>query len=127
VVKNIHFDFNKATLTADAKTSLDTSIFKLMNENPEIIIEIGAHTDSKGDDKYNMNLSQKRAESVVNHLASKGIAAKRIIAKGYGETKPIAPNQNPDGSDNPEGRDKNRRTEFKVIGKIDVDIIYEDN
>jgi outer membrane protein OmpA-like peptidoglycan-associated protein len=70
-----------------------------------------------GSDKYNLKLSEARAQSVVTYLISKGIDASRLKAKGYGSTQPIAPNTNEDGSDNPEGRQKNRRTEFKVLSK----------
>ena len=75
-----------------------------------------------------MKLSQDRAQSVVNHLIEDGISKKRLKAKGYGETQPIAPNTYSDGSDNPEGRAKNRRTEFRVVGTLDGDnpIIYEE-
>ncbi len=86
---------------------------------PDLIVEISAHTDAKGNDDYNMKLSQKRAESVVEYLIRKGIDKKRLQAKGYGETQPIAPNKLPNGKDNPDGRALNRRTEFKVIGSFD--------
>lgn len=117
-IKNIYYEFGKAELTANSTTVIDTTLLTLMQENPEIKIEIGSHTDSKGSDDFNMKLSQQRAESVVNYLISKGIERNRLVAKGYGETKPIAPNTKTDGSDNPEGREKNRRTEFKIVGKI---------
>ncbi|MNG34052.1 Photosystem I chlorophyll a apoprotein A2 [compost metagenome] len=64
---------------------------------------------------YNYELSKKRAEATVAYLISKGISPDRLTAKGYGEEVPIAPNTNPDGSDNPAGRAKNRRTEFKIL------------
>ena len=94
-----------------------------MEANPELIVEIMSHTDSKGSDKYNEKLSQQRAESVVAYLISKGIKPERLKAKGYGESKPVAPNENADGSDNPEGRAQNRRTDFKIIGVLDVEVI----
>lgn len=119
VLDNIYYEFDKADLTTDAKMTLDTTILKILTENPKLIVEISSHTDSKGDDDYNMKLSQARAESVVNYLSDGGIDKKRLIAKGYGETLPIAENTNSDGSDNPEGRQINRRTEFKVIGSSD--------
>ena len=86
-----------------------------MQDNPNIIIEMSAHTDSKGKDEYNMKLSQRRAQSCVDYLISRGIPSSRMIAKGYGESRPIAPNTLPNGKDNPEGRQLNRRTEFKVL------------
>jgi hypothetical protein len=73
-----------------------------------------------------MKLSQARAQSVVNYLIAKGIAQNRLVAKGFGATVPIAPNTTPDGKDNPEGRQKNRRTEFQIIGTIpNTEIIYQ--
>ena len=86
-----------------------------LNEYPNIEIEMSAHTDSKGSDEYNMTLSDNRAKSVREYILSKGIAAKRITSQGYGETKPVAPNANDDGTDNPEGRQLNRRVEFKIL------------
>jgi len=126
-IKNVEYEFNRADLTESSKTILDTTIFKLMMEHPKWIIEILSHTDNKGADEYNMKLSQKRAESVITYLAAKGIAKNRLTAKGYGETKPIAPNSNPDGSDNPDGRAHNRRTEFKIIGQLDQEIIVDED
>lgn len=117
-LKNVYYDFNKAELQEQSKPVLDTTLLPLLQENPTIKIEISSHTDDKGSDDYNMKLSQGRAESVVNYLVSKGIEKNRLVAKGYGETKPIAPNKKPDGTDNPEGREMNRRTEFKIIGKV---------
>ncbi len=114
-LSNIYYEYDKADLQAASKTVLDT-LYDILKENPTITIELSAHTDSKGADKYNEELSQKRAESCTNYLTNeKGIAKDRIVAKGYGKTMPVAPNTNPDGSDNPEGRAKNRRTEFKIL------------
>jgi outer membrane protein OmpA-like peptidoglycan-associated protein len=124
-IPNIQYEFDKAVILEQSKIAIDTTVLALMIANPELIVEIQSHTDSKGGDVYNMKLSQKRAESVVNYLASKGISPKRLVAKGYGESKPVAPNENADGSDNPEGRAKNRRTDFKIIGKLDVDVIND--
>lgn len=129
VVKNIYYPFDKFFLTDEAKVTIDTTLFEILNNNPNIIIELSSHTDSKGTDAYNQKLSQKRAESVVKYLISNGIEANRLVAKGYGESKPIVPNTLPDGSDNPDGRAKNRRTEFRVIGTLlhqYSGIIYED-
>lgn len=78
-------------------------------------IEISGYADGKGSDEYNLALSKRRASAVATYLASKGASKSRIKTIGYGETKPLAPNENPDGSDNPEGRAKNRRTEIVVI------------
>lgn len=113
-VENVYYDFDKATLQVTSFASLD-DLVSLLNENPSMEIELSAHTDSKGSDEYNLALSQKRAQSVVDYLVSKGISETRLVARGYGETMPVAPNENADGTDNPEGRQQNRRTEFKVL------------
>lgn len=114
ILKDIYYDFDKATLRPQSLIVLDT-VVSIMQDNPNIIIEMSAHTDSKGKDAYNMKLSQRRAQSCVDYLISKGISSDRMIAKGYGETRPIASNTMPDGKDNPDGRQLNRRTEFKVL------------
>jgi len=119
VLENILYEFNKASLTGAAKIAIDTTLYPILMNNPRIIIELGAHTDSKGSDKYNQDLSQRRAESVVKYLIKKGIPKDRVQARGYGESVPIAPNENADGSDNPDGRAKNRRTDFKVVGQLE--------
>jgi outer membrane protein OmpA-like peptidoglycan-associated protein len=128
VIKNIYYEYNKWNLTDSSKTILDNTILKIMMDNPRIVVEISSHTDSVSGEEYNMKLSQKRAESAVNYLIDKGIDKERLVAKGYGKSKPIAPNTNPDGTDNPDGRQKNRRTEFKIIGSLDQysKIIYEE-
>ncbi len=114
VLKNIYFEYNMADIRTDAAKELD-KLVELLNDNPEIKIEMGSHTDSVASEVYNIELSQRRAESTVNYLIRKGIATERLVAKGYGESKPIARNTNPDGTDNPEGRQRNRRTEFKIL------------
>ena len=119
VLEDILYEFNKTELTESAKQALDTTLLVMLNEAPEFVVEIGAHTDSIGSVEYNADLSQQRAESVVKYLISKGIDSERLVAKGYGATNPVAPNFMPDGSDNPEGRKKNRRTEFRIIGTLD--------
>ena len=83
-----------------------------MQENPTLIIEMGSHTDDVGGDAMNLTLSQKRAEACVNYMIEGGIRADRLIARGYGEAVPVADNSSE------EGRAKNRRTEFKVIGGL---------
>ncbi len=114
VLENIYYDFNKYDINPAAARELD-KLAQILIDNPEIKIELSSHTDSVDTEEYNMWLSQKRAESAVNYLIRKGISPDRMIAKGYGESRPIARNTNPDGTDNPEGRAKNRRTEFKIL------------
>ena len=128
VVQNIYYEFDKSSLLDSSQMVIDTTIFDILKNNPQIIAEIGSHTDSRGSDQYNAKLSQRRAQSVVDYLVSrKGVSRKRLRAKGYGEKQPIAPNQNKDGTDNPAGRQLNRRTEFRVIGKVKgiSEIIYK--
>jgi len=110
VLRNIFFDFDKATIRPESASELDRLI-KLLTENPTIKIELGSHTDSKGSDEYNMKLSDNRSKSVVDYLIQKGIPSDRLTSKGYGETKPI------DTNDTDEGRQNNRRTEFKITSK----------
>lgn len=121
VLEGILYDYNSSELTREAKATLDTTLLLLLQRNADIIIEIGSHTDSRGTDEYNLKLSQKRAQSVVKYLASKGISDRRLRAVGYGEAHPIAPNEHPDRTDNPEGRAMNRRTEFKIVGTVDLE------
>jgi len=87
LIDNIFYDFDKATLRPESKTALD-ELVKLLNENPNVTIELSAHTDYRGSAQYNEGLSQRRAESVVNYLIEHGIAADRLTPKGYGKEKP---------------------------------------
>lgn len=108
VLRNIFFDFNKATLREESTTELE-NLLNLLKENPKMKIEISGHTDNVGSAQYNKKLSESRAQSVVDYLKKKGVAADRLTFAGYGFDDPIAPN------DTEEGRQLNRRTEFKVI------------
>lgn len=115
-IKNILYDFDKATLRPESVKALD-DIVGIMNDNPAIKIELSSHTDSIGSGAYNLELSQNRAQSCVDYIISKGISKERITAKGYGKTRPLVPNSFPDGRDNPDNRQLNRRTEFTVLRK----------
>lgn len=115
IVNNILYDYGYATLRPESITVLD-GLVKTMVDNPRIMVELSAHTDSVGSDAYNLKLSQDRAQSCVDYMISKGIIATRISAVGYGRSKPIAPNSLPNGQDNPDGRQLNRRIEFVVKG-----------
>jgi outer membrane protein OmpA-like peptidoglycan-associated protein len=109
---DILFDFDKWNIRAGAEKDLK-KVGGIINayKSPEVIIS--GHTDSKGSDEYNLTLSKKRAESVKDWLVKNaGVDASIIQTAGYGESKPTAPNTNPDGTDNPEGRQKNRRVEI---------------
>ncbi|MBP7809198.1 MAG: PD40 domain-containing protein [Bacteroidia bacterium] len=113
VLNNIFFDFDKATLRPLSNVEIK-NLVTIMRANPTMKVEISGHTDSKGNDEYNKKLSEERAQAVVNKLIESGISANRFKAKGYGETKHVAPNTNADGSDNPEGRQLNRRVELTI-------------
>lgn len=113
----VYFEFDVGNLRADAPQTLDSVVY-YMETYKNLILEVGGHTDSKGSDAYNLRLSQERAESVKNYLVSRDIPEWRLVAKGYGETRHIAPNTNPDGTDNPEGRQLNRRVEFIIIKEL---------
>lgn len=114
VLENIYYDLDSANIRPDAAKELD-KLVQILIDNPEIKIELSSHTDSIASVEYNNNLSQRRAQSAVNYMARRGISPDRMTAKGYGELRPIARNTNPDGTDNPEGRQRNRRTEFKIL------------
>jgi len=108
VLNNIFFDFDKASLRPDSKPELER-VKNVLQDNPSMKIEISGHTDNKGSTTYNLRLSELRAKSVVDFLSSIGIEKNRLTYKGYGFLKPIATNETE------EGRQLNRRTEFKVM------------
>ncbi|MFL9483950.1 OmpA family protein [Chitinophagaceae bacterium LWZ2-11] len=114
VLNNVIFDFNKSDLKPESFMTLD-SVVAMLNKYPAMVVEIGAHTDSLGTDKYNLKLSERRAQSAVAYLTSKGIDVNRLQSKGYGASQPIAPNTKPTGEDDEEGRQKNRRVQLKII------------
>ncbi len=108
VLKNIFFDVNSYEIKPESEVELDI-IAALLNENPTLKIEIGGHTDNTGKPADNLALSNNRAKAVVNYLIARQISPQRLTAKGYGETKPVAPNSTD------EGKAQNRRTEMKII------------
>ena len=116
LLKNILYDFDKADLRPESKIALD-HLVAIMADNPELKVELSSHADSVGPDAYNLALSQQRAQACVNYILSKGIGKERIYARGYGKSRPLAPNSLPDGRDNPAGRQLNRRTEFTIVNK----------
>lgn len=114
-LKNVYFGLDSFNINPIAGKELDRLV-QLLNDNMDITqIELSSHTDSIASHDYNLALSQRRAESSRNYLIKKGIAPDRVIAKGYGESKPVARNTNPDGTDNADGRARNRRTEFRIL------------
>ncbi|MDP4211961.1 MAG: OmpA family protein [Bacteroidota bacterium] len=110
VLKNIFFDVNQFDLKPASQVELG-EVIRLLNENPQVSVQINGHTDNVGKEADNLLLSENRAKAVVNYLKSKGVDGKRLSFKGYGDTEPISSN------DTEEGRGKNRRTELKVIIK----------
>ena len=110
VLKNIFFDFNKSTLRNESENEIQ-QLVKLLTDVPTMKIEISGHTDNRGSDEYNKNLSNLRAKAVFDRLIASGIDISRLTYVGFGEEKPIATN------DTEEGRQLNRRTEFKVLAK----------
>ncbi len=107
-LNNVFFDFDKWDLRAESYIELNR-VVKLLTDNPAIEIEMSAHTDGRGSDEYNFRLSDQRAKSVMEYIISKGISPSRITSHGYGKTKPVATN------DTDEGRQLNRRVEFKIL------------
>ncbi|MDP1645688.1 MAG: OmpA family protein [Thiobacillus sp.] len=105
VLEGVNFDFDKAALRQEDIADLDKNVATLKTWG-DVDIEVAGHTDSRGSDKYNMNLSRQRAEAVRNFLIGKGVSADRLTAKGYGESQPVADNATD------EGRFKNRRVEL---------------
>ena len=108
VLDNIYYDFDRAEIRPDAARELD-KLVNILKDNPQIVIELSSHTDDRGEVTYNIDLSQRRAESAVQYIISEGVHPRRITARGYGENKPIIPNATTE-----EEHQVNRRTEFKV-------------
>lgn len=107
---DVLFDFDKATIRSDAEPAL-TRAAELLKSYPGAQVGIGGHTDSKGDDAYNQALSVRRAQAVADRLQGAG---RSFGVEGFGEGRPVAPNAHSDGSDDPEGRQKNRRVEIRI-------------
>ncbi len=110
VLRGVNFDFDKSDIRADARPILDAAATTL-NEDPGVRVAVEGHTDSMGSEEYNMSLSQRRAESVVDYLVSAGVSRGRLEAVGMGESNPVASN------DTEDGRAQNRRVELRVLGQ----------
>lgn len=117
IIEHIYYDFDKAYIRSDAEEPL-SELIKILEDNPNLIVEIGSHTDARGSNRYNMRLSSRRAESVVRYLIRKGISKNRLQAKGYGENQPTndCVDEVPCSE---EKHQRNRRTEFRVVGTVD--------
>ena len=116
-IENIRYDLNKSEIRPDAAKELD-NLVQILRDNPGIVVELGSHTDCRASDDYNLNLSQRRAESAVEYIVKKGrIPSNRITAKGYGETKLL--NKCDDGVACSEAEHAiNRRTEIRITGYL---------
>ncbi len=116
VLADALFDFNKSELRPEAETTLEAAVaqIKEATEEGKRPARVEGHTDGKGGDAYNMRLSEARARSVRDWLAHRNVLPATAEIVGYGKSMPVAPNKNDDGSDNPEGRQKNRRVEITV-------------
>ena len=120
-INTIYFDFDKFNIRKDAAKELD-KVVQVMNEYPELMIEAGSHTDSRGKDKYNMRLSEKRAKSTVDYIVSKGIDPSRITYQGYGETQLVNACSNKVKCTEKEHQ-LNRRTEFKIANESGFELV----
>ena len=109
-LEGIHFDFDKSTLKPEAMVVLNEAA-ALLSKHDRVVVEIAGHTDSRGSDKYNQGLSERRANAVKDYLTSKGVKASRLTAKGYGESRPVASN------DTDAGRAENRRVEMIILDR----------
>ncbi|MFD2518157.1 OmpA family protein [Salinimicrobium flavum] len=124
-VGNIYFDFDKATIKAESEPTLNR-IVEIMNNYPMLNIEIGSHADARGSDRYNMELSERRAQSTLEYLVNKGIDRNRLTAKGFGESMPLNDCTQPTGCTSEEYA-RNRRSEFtEVTGNINTPETEED-
>ena len=108
VLRNVFFDIDKSTLRNESEAELN-HLLEILQNNKNIKIQISGHTDSDGNEDHNLALSEARAHTVADYLINKGIESSRLTYKGYGETKPYAPN------DSPENKQLNRRTEIEII------------
>lgn len=113
-LNNIYFDFDKFSLREASVKELD-KLIAILKANSKAKVEFSAHTDSKGSEQYNLELSKRRAFAARNYIVNKGIPASRSKLEMYGKSKPAVPNTNEDGSDNPENRQLNRRVEIKLM------------
>jgi outer membrane protein OmpA-like peptidoglycan-associated protein len=111
---DVLFDFDKADIRSEAEPVLN-GVADVLKQHPDAAVTIAGYTDAKGSDSYNLALSERRAASVKDWLVRNGgVDGSKLTTQGFGEANPVAPNTNPDGSDNPEGRQKNRRVEIAV-------------
>lgn len=124
VVENVYYAFDKSVVRPEYFSILD-SVYSLMNIFPNVFLKIDGHTDGRGTEVYNQALSERRCKAAAEYLLEKGLAPERIIMRGYSELVPIAPNVTPSNEDDPAGRAKNRRVEFKLLAPSGRDPKYD--
>lgn len=112
------FDFDRSEVRPRGRARLDQLAADLSRAERVSQIKIVGHTDAKGTDAYNMRLGQRRADSVAGYLASQGVPGSKLVTSSMGESQPVAPNTYPDGRDNPEGRQQNRRVEVTTLTEM---------
>ncbi len=111
---NVHFDYDKFNIRQGAADTLNM-ISSILKDHPDMVVEVRGHTDAHGPNSYNATLSKNRADAAMEYLIGKGVEKGRMIPKGFGEDEPVAPNETAEGKDYPDGRQLNRRVEFKII------------
>jgi OOP family OmpA-OmpF porin len=114
VLRGITFDFDMSDIRAEFEPVLDEAA-NLLSQCSDVRVSVEGHTDSRGSDAYNQALSERRAEAVADYLIGQGVDAGRLDTVGMGESDPVESNENADGSDNPEGRQANRRVVLKAL------------
>jgi len=125
VIRNVFFDYGKHDLRRESLIELER-LANIMLKNPFLYVEIIGHTDAKGSTEFNKKLSERRSLASIDYLVSLGIERNRFVSKGLGKSHFIAINENPDGSDNPEGRQLNRRVEIKLLNADIANIVVEE-
>jgi outer membrane protein OmpA-like peptidoglycan-associated protein/tetratricopeptide (TPR) repeat protein len=131
VVENVYYAFDKSVVRPEYYSIMD-SVYNLLQIFPDKFLKIDGHTDSRGTNIYNQALSERRCKAAAEYLLLKGLAPERIIMRGYSEDVPIAPNETPSNEDDPAGRAKNRRVEFKILAptgkdpKLDIEYRVND-
>ena len=126
VLRGVNFEFDKSDLTPESYPILEHAV-RVLAAQPEALVAVDGHTDWMGSDAYNVRLSYRRANTVYTYLVNAGIDENRLAFRGYGESVPVAPNANEDGSDNPEGRAENRRVELNILSGDTFQLVKEEN
>jgi outer membrane protein OmpA-like peptidoglycan-associated protein len=124
-IKNVLFEFDSYELDDEARAILE-SVKSILSNYPNLQIEVAGYTDAKGSAEYNLRLADKRAQAVINYLASSAVPSSRFVKKAFGESNFAAINNNKDGSDSPEGRKYNRRVTFGIIDPLNDVVLRQD-